>query len=90
MKRGLRFSELLTGSELFPRVFVDMVHAGEESGDVNSMLTRLGDYFDEEVQLALAAFTSLIEPVMIASMGVIVLFVLVAVFQPIYHLMAMF
>ncbi len=90
MKRGARFSELLAGAEIFPRVFVDLVHAGEESGDVTVMLARLGDFYEEEVQVALAAFTSLIEPAMIASMGAIVLFVLVAVFQPIYQLMAMF
>lgn len=90
MKRGVKFSELLSGSEIFPRIFVDMVHAGEESGEVTTMLIRLGDFFEEEVQLSLAAFTSMIEPVMIATMGSMVLFVLVAVFQPIYQLMALF
>lgn len=90
MKRGVRFSDLLGGSDIFPRVFVDMVHAGEESGEVTTMLLRLGDFFEEEVQLSLAAFTSMIEPVMIAVMGAMVLFVLVAVFQPIYQLMALF
>lgn len=90
MMKGTRFSELLERSEVFPRVFTQMVEAGEESGEVTGMLLRLGDFFEEEVQLSLAAFTSLIEPVMIASMGALVLFVLVAVFQPIYQLMAMF
>lgn len=90
MTRGVRFSDLLAGSDIFPRIFVDMVHAGEESGNVTVMLIRLGDFFEEEVQVSLAAFTSLIEPVMIASMGAMVLFVLVAVFQPIYQLMALF
>lgn len=90
MKRGTRLSEALDGSPVFPRVFVQMTDAGEQAGDLSVMLLRLGDFFEEEVQLALAAFTALIEPVMIAFMGALVMFVLVAVFQPIYQLMAMF
>ena len=90
MKRGVRLSEALDGAPVFPRVFVQMVQAGEDSGELSGMLLRLGDFFEEEVQLSLAAFTSMIEPVMIAVMGALVLFVLVAVFQPIYQLMALF
>lgn len=90
MKKGVKLSDALADSAVFPRVFSQMVQAGEESGELNTMLLRLGDFFEEEVQLALAAFTSLIEPVMIAIMGALVLFVLVAVFQPIYQLMALF
>lgn len=90
MKRGVRLSEALDGAPVFPRVFVQMVQAGEDSGEIAGMLLRLGDFFEEEVQLSLAAFTSMIEPVMIAVMGALVLFVLVAVFQPIYQLMALF
>ncbi len=90
MKKGEKFSDQLGLSEIFPAVFVQMVQAGEEAGEVNVMLHRLGDFFEEEVQLAMVAFTSLIEPVMIACMGSLVLFVLVAVFQPISQLMALF
>jgi type IV pilus assembly protein PilC len=90
MRKGVKLSEALDGSTVFPRVFVQMVQAGEESGELSDMLLRLGDFFEEEVQLALAAFTAMIEPVMIAFMGALVLFVLVAVFQPIYQLMALF
>ena len=66
------------------------MEAGEESGELSEMLMRLGDFFEEEVLLALAVFTSLLEPVMIAVMGGMVLFVLVAVFQPVYQLMSLF
>jgi type IV pilus assembly protein PilC len=90
MKKGVKLSDALDGSSVFPRIFVQMVQAGEESGELSDMLLRLGDFFEEEVQLALAAFTAMIEPVMIAFMGALVLFVLVAVFQPIYQLMALF
>lgn len=90
MKGGARFSERLLVTELFPRVFVQLVEAGEQSGELSLMLVRLGDFFEEEVMLSLAVFTSLLEPAMIALMGGIVMFVLVAVFQPVYQLMSLF
>lgn len=90
MKGGAKFSDRLERSELFPRVFVQLVEAGEESGELSEMLLRLGDFFEDEVLLALAVFTSLLEPAMIAIMGGMVMFVLVAVFQPVYQLMSLF
>lgn len=90
MRGGAKFSDRLQRSELFPRVFVQLVEAGEESGELSDMLLRLGDFFEEEVMLSLAVFTSLIEPAMIAVMGGMVMFVLVAVFQPVYQLMTLF
>lgn len=90
LKGGAKFGERLAKSDLFPRVFVQLVEAGEESGELSTMLLRLGDFFEEEVLLALDVFTSLLEPVMISVMGGIVMFVLVAVFQPVYQLMSLF
>ncbi len=90
MESGADFSDRLLESELFPRVFVQLVKAGEQSGELAVMLLRLGDFFEEDVRLALDVFTSLLEPVMIAFMGAMVMFVLVAVFQPVYQLMSLF
>jgi type IV pilus assembly protein PilC len=90
MERGARFSELLQRSDMFPRVFVQLVEAGEQSGELPAMLLRIGDFFEEDVMLSLAVFTTLLEPVMIGVMGAIVMFVLVAVFQPVYQLMSLF
>ncbi|MFA5507997.1 MAG: type II secretion system F family protein [Vulcanimicrobiota bacterium] len=90
MKQGGKLSEQLAQSELFPKIFVQLVEVGEESGDLPGQLMGLGDFFEEEVEVALAVFTSLLEPVMIIVMGSIVMFVLVAVFQPVYQLMSLF
>ena len=90
MRQGGKLSEQLQESEIFPAVFVQMVEAGEESGDLPTQLLRLGDFFEDEVEVSLAIFTSLLEPVMIIVMGGIVMFVLVAVFQPVYQLMSLF
>lgn len=90
MKQGGKLSEQLQGSDLFPKVLIQLVESGEESGQLPVQLERAGDFFEEEVNVSLAVFTSLLEPVMIAVMGAIVMFVLVAVFQPVYQLMALF
>lgn len=90
MQSGSRLSARLHQSELFPRVFVQLVEAGEEAGELPIMLLRLADFFEDEAVLSLAVFTTLIEPVMIGVMGTFVLFVLVAVFQPVYQLMSLF
>ena len=90
MKQGGKLSEQLRNSDLFPNVFIQLVESGEESGQLPDQLERLGDFFEEEVNVSLAIFTSLMEPVMIAVMGSIVMFVLVAVFQPVYQLMSLF
>lgn len=90
MKSGASLSKRLEDSPLFPRVFVQLVESGEESGELSLMLHRLGDFFEEESRLALASFTTLIEPAMILFMGGVVTFVLVAVFQPVYQLMELF
>ena len=90
MKQGGKLSEQLQESEIFPTVFIQLVESGEESGDLPTQLMRLGDFFEDEVAVSLAIFTSLLEPVMITVMGGIVMFVLVAVFQPVYQLMTLF
>lgn len=90
MKSGAKLSDRLEESDLFPTVFVQLVAAGEESGELPVQLKRLADFFEDEVLVSLAIFTSLMEPVMILLMGGIVMFVLVAVFQPVYQLMTLF
>lgn len=90
LKQGARFSEVLAESKQFPPLFTQMVEAGEQSGRLPDMLHKVANFFDEEVMVALAAFTTMIEPVMIGIMGLLVLFVLLAVFQPIYQLVGSF
>ncbi len=90
LEGGAKFSSLLEGSAFFPQVFTQFIEAGEEVGRIPEMLERLADLLEEEVKYSLDTFTQLVEPTMIVSMGIIVLLVLVAVFQPIYQLMDLF
>lgn len=90
IKGGAKFSERLEHSQLFPLVFIQLVQAGEEAGDLPAQLVRVGDFLEDEVHLSLTNFTTILEPAMIIVMGGVIMFILVAVFQPVYQLMSLF
>lgn len=83
---GKRICQVLAGNPLFPRVFVQMVASGEETGKLDEVLQRVSTYYDHEVETSVKATTSLIEPIMIAVMGVVVGTIGLAVLLPIFSL----
>ena len=78
--------EVLAGNPLFPRVLVQMIASGEETGKLDKVLQRVGSYYDREVETSLKATTSLIEPIMIGVMGVVVGTIGLALLLPIFSL----
>ena len=83
---GKRVCEVLAGNPLFPRVLVQMIASGEETGKLDSVLERVSVYYDREVETAIKATTSMIEPIMIAVMGVVVGTIGLALLLPIFSL----
>jgi len=83
---GKRICEVLAGNPLFPRVLVQMIASGEETGRLDYVLERVSTYYDLEVETALKTATSLIEPIMIAVMGVVVGGIGMALMLPIFSL----
>jgi type IV pilus assembly protein PilC len=83
---GRRICEVLTGNPLFPRVLVQMIAAGEETGKLDKVLEKVSSYYDREVEISIKAATSLIEPIMICVMGVVVGTIGLAVLLPIFSL----
>ncbi|HEY3328416.1 MAG TPA: type II secretion system F family protein [Capsulimonadaceae bacterium] len=83
IREGDRIGEPLKKSGLFPPMVVHMISIGEESGAIDTMLTKVADFFEDEVNAALANLASAIEPVMICLLGGIVLFILLALWMPI-------
>jgi len=72
---------------MFPHLVTSMVEVGEETGALPEMLTRIANVYEEEVDLALAAFASLIEPALIVVMALLVGIIVVALFLPIVGIM---
>ena len=76
----------LTEAKVFPTMVVQMIGVGEQTGAMDQMLQKIADFYEEEVDAAVAGLTSLIEPVMMAFLGVVVGGLIVAMYLPIFKL----
>lgn len=82
VKEGERIVEPLEASKVFPPMVISMVDVGEETGALPDMLMKVADVFDDEVDNAVGAITSLLEPIMIVFLAVIVGTIVIAMFLP--------
>ena len=83
---GRRICESLQGTKLIPPVLIQMIASGEETGKLDYVLERVSTFYDREVEMAIKTATSVIEPVMIAAMGVVVGGIGMALLLPIFSL----
>lgn len=90
VRRGRNLSEPLRESGMFPPMLVHMVELGQRSGELPAMLLRTADTYDEEVNMAVDALVSLLEPVIILVMGVFVGFLVIAVLLPVLTISSTF
>jgi type IV pilus assembly protein PilC len=77
----------LEKSKVFPPMVISMIAVGEQTGGLDEMLAKIADFYDEEVDVAVSALLSLMEPVMIVVLGVIVGGMVVAMYLPIFDMM---
>lgn len=87
---GRPLEAAMAQTRLFPSMVLQMVATGEETGELESMLNKTSDYFENEVNEAVEAMSSLIEPIMIVILGGIVGTIVVAMYLPIFKLAAAF
>ncbi|MFN2431213.1 MAG: type II secretion system F family protein [Gemmatimonadota bacterium] len=83
---GDTISEPLRKSEVFPPMVVQMINVGEQTGGLDEMLNKVADFYDSEVDSAVDAMTSVIEPIMIVFLGVVVGGMVVAMYLPIFDI----
>ncbi|ROR01950.1 type II secretion system F family protein [Desulfosoma caldarium] len=86
VSQGRTLSEPLAESGIFPPMVVHMVSVGEATGALDSMLSKVADFYDEEVDATVEALTSLLEPMLIVFLGVTIGGLLVAMYMPIFQL----
>lgn len=84
--RGVPLSKPLEYSGIFPPMVYHMTKIGEETGNMEDMLDKVADYFDEEVEIATKALTSILEPMMIVIMALIVGVIIMAIMSPMLSL----
>jgi type IV pilus assembly protein PilC len=86
---GKTLAEPLRASAVFPPMVTQMISVGEQTGSLDAMLSKIADFYDDEVDTAVGALTSLLEPIMIVILGVLVGGLVVAMYLPIFKLVTL-
>jgi type IV pilus assembly protein PilC len=86
VRQGKSIAGPLADEPVFPSMVVQMISVGEDSGSLEVMLSKVADFYDDEVQATTEALTSLIEPLLIAFLGVVVGGMIVALYLPIFSI----
>jgi type IV pilus assembly protein PilC len=76
----------MQNSDVFPSMVIQMVSIGEESGQLDSMLGKIADFYDQEVDDAVEALSSLLEPLIMVVLGVLIGGMVIAMYLPIFKL----
>jgi general secretion pathway protein F len=84
--KGQGLGVALSGSGIFPQLSIQMIQVGEQSGQLETMLTKISDVFENEVETTIMRLTSYLEPVMILVMGSIVGFIVLSICLPIFEM----
>ena len=84
VKSGGSIAEPLKQAPIFPPMVAQMIAIGEETGNLDTMLSKVADFYEDEVAAAIKAMTSILEPVMIVLVGAIVGFIVVAMYMPMF------
>ena len=86
VREGASLASTLNEQRLFPHVAVEMVEVGESTGALADMLNSVADFYDEENETTLTRFSNLIQPVLLIVMGVVIAFLLLSLYMPLFNL----
>ncbi|MDP8296917.1 MAG: type II secretion system F family protein [Candidatus Orphnella occulta] len=86
VQEGKNLADPLSKTSVFPPMVVRMISVGEQAGELEKMLSKIADFYDEQVDAAVDGLTSLIEPMIILFLGVIVGGIVLAIFMPIFKI----
>ena len=84
VKSGGSIAAPLRDATIFPSMVAQMIAVGEETGNLDTMLTKVADFYEDEVAAAIKALTSILEPIMIVLVGGIVGFIVIAMYMPMF------
>jgi len=86
IREGETIAEPLGRSGIFPAMVIQMISVGESTGALDSMLTKIADFYDDEVDVAVSNLTSLLEPFLMVFLGVVIGGVVIAMYLPIFQM----
>jgi len=88
ISEGKTVAEPLSKSGVFPNMVTHMISVGEATGALDAMLGKIADFYDDEVDAAVAALTAMLEPMMMVFLGTIIGFIVIAMYLPIFKMAA--
>lgn len=88
ISEGKTVAEPLATSGVFPKMVTHMISVGESTGALDAMLGKIADFYDDEVDAAVAALTALLEPMMMVFLGTVIGFIVIAMYLPIFKMAA--
>ena len=86
VEEGKTISEPLGDTEVFPSMVVQMIAVGEQTGALDTMLSKIADFYEDEVDMAVAGLMKLLEPILIAFLGVAIGGIVIAMYMPMFTL----
>ncbi|MFH0948066.1 MAG: type II secretion system F family protein [Elusimicrobiota bacterium] len=86
IREGEKIATPLKKSGVFPPMVIQMISVGEETGNLDTMLSKIADFYDQEVDVAVKGLTSMIEPIVICVMGVVIGAIVISMFMPMFSL----
>jgi type IV pilus assembly protein PilC len=86
VEEGKTISEPLADTDVFPSMVVQMIAVGEQTGALDTMLSKIADFYEDEVDTAVAGLMKLLEPVLIAFLGVAIGGIVIAMYMPMFTL----
>jgi len=87
LNEGARIAQTMTENSVFPPMVSQMVKIGEETGELDKMLSKIADFYEDEVDTAVAALTSIIEPIMMIGVGIMVGIIVIAMYMPMFKML---
>jgi len=86
VERGVSFSTALSRMKVFPPMVITMAAIGEEAGNLDEMMAKVADFYEEEVDRTVESLSSLIEPLLIVFIGFIIGFIIIALYLPVFKM----
>ncbi len=87
--QGVPIAVPLADADVFPPMVSHMVRVGEETGELEKMLSKIADFYEDEVDSAIASLTSIIEPLMMIAVGIVVGIIIIAMYLPMFKLLTL-
>jgi len=89
VEEGAQIAQPLIESQVFPPMIAQMVKIGEETGELEKMLSKVADFYEDEVDASIQALTSIIEPLMMVGVGVMVGIIIISMYLPMFKMLSL-